>query len=181
VGAPHHPAEPIVFNFLTTRLFAFRSALCFWDEGDETIRRSSPRRAVGDPELPRARGRLPLHPVAQVLRREPPLRVHRIYGRAYKFEDLFAAFFKRLRAHAAPQLDDLPRELLVGRPVAYAGSRPDPALAMKRYEAALAPFGFGTSARSTSRSPRRSSTRSRSRRAPRCWSRTSAAARRTIS
>jgi len=36
----------------------------------------------------------------------------------------------------------LPRELWVGRPVEYVGSHPDPALAMKRYEAALAPFGF---------------------------------------
>jgi hypothetical chaperone protein len=30
----------------------------------------------------------------------------------------------------------------VGRPVAYVGSRPDPSLAMQRYQAALAPFGF---------------------------------------
>jgi hypothetical chaperone protein len=36
----------------------------------------------------------------------------------------------------------LPREIWVGRPVEYVGSRPDPALAMQRYEAALAPFGF---------------------------------------
>jgi hypothetical chaperone protein len=65
-----------------------------------------------------------------------------IYGRAYKFEDLFSAFFKRLSEHASPQLDDLPREVLVGRPVSYAGSHPDPGLAMQRYQAALAPFGF---------------------------------------
>ena len=31
----HRPAEPVVFNFLSNRLFSFRSALCFWDEGDE--------------------------------------------------------------------------------------------------------------------------------------------------
>ena len=32
--------------------------------------------------------------------------------------------------------------MLVGRPVAYVGSRPDPALALRRYRDALAPFGF---------------------------------------
>ena len=32
---PHHPAEPVVFHFLASLLFAFRSALCFWNEGDE--------------------------------------------------------------------------------------------------------------------------------------------------
>ena len=31
---PHAPADPVVFNFLSNRLFSFRSALCFWDEGD---------------------------------------------------------------------------------------------------------------------------------------------------
>src|SRR5205807_6821818 len=51
-------------------------------------------------------------------------------------------FFAKLRAHAAPQLERLPREVFVGRPVAYVGSHPDAALARKRYEAALVPFGF---------------------------------------
>ena len=142
-AAAHHPAEPVVFNFLTTRLFAFRSALCFWDEGDET-----------HPQVVSEAGPWAIQSFLehaadcrfiQSLKSFAASRLFEstgIYGRGYKFEDLFAAFFKRLRAHASPQLDDLPRELLVGRPVAYAGSRPDPALAMQRYQAALAPFGF---------------------------------------
>jgi molecular chaperone DnaK (HSP70) len=32
---PHRPAEPLVFHFLTSLLFSFRSALCFRDDGDE--------------------------------------------------------------------------------------------------------------------------------------------------
>jgi len=56
---------------------------------------------------------------------------------------LFERFFRDLRRHAHPQLDHLPPRVLVGRPVEYAGSsRPDPALAMQRYRAALEPFGF---------------------------------------
>lgn len=31
----HRAAEPVVFRFMTSLLFSFRSALCFWDEGDE--------------------------------------------------------------------------------------------------------------------------------------------------
>jgi len=142
-AAPHHAAEPVVFNFLTTRLFAFRSALCFWDEGDET-----------QPQVIAEAGPWAIQSFLehaadcrfiQSLKSFAASRLFEstgIYGRAYKFEDLFSAFFKRLSAHASPQLDELPREVLVGRPVSYAGSRPDPALAMQRYQAALAPFGF---------------------------------------
>jgi hypothetical chaperone protein len=140
---PHGSADPVVFRFLSSLLFSFRSALCFWDEGDE------------------------LHP--KVLSDAGPWAIQRfiessgdcrfiqslksfaasrlfestyIHGRAYKFEELFETFFRALRKHATPQLEHLPRDVLVGRPVEYVGSRPDPALAMKRYELALAPFGF---------------------------------------
>lgn len=142
-AAPHHASEPVVFNFLTTRLFAFRSALCFWDEGDET-----------HPQVVSEAGPWAIQSFLehaadcrfiQSLKTFAASRLFEstgIYGRAYKFEDLFSAFFKRLRSHASPQLDDLPVEVLVGRPVSYAGSRPDPALALQRYRAALAPFGF---------------------------------------
>src|SRR4051812_45775715 len=34
-GAFATTAEPVVFHFLTSLLFAFRSALCFWNEGDD--------------------------------------------------------------------------------------------------------------------------------------------------
>ncbi len=139
----HRPAEPVVFHFLTSLLFAFRSALCFWDEGDET------HPQVMSDAGPWAIERFVEHAgdcrFIQSLKSFAASRLFDttgIYGRAYKFEDLFAAFFAKLRAHASPQLDSLPRDVLVGRPVAYAGSRPDAALAMQRYQAALAPFGF---------------------------------------
>jgi hypothetical chaperone protein len=139
----HHGAEPVVFHFLTSLLFAFRSALCFWNEGDE----DHPS-AVSDAG-PWAIQRFIEHAgdcrFIQSLKSFAASRLFEstgIYGRAYKFEDLFSAFFDKLVKHASPQLDSLPRDLLVGRPVAYVGSRPDPALALQRYRAALAPFGF---------------------------------------
>jgi hypothetical chaperone protein len=65
-----------------------------------------------------------------------------ILGSVWRFEDLFKRFFELVRRHGHPQLDRLPRDIVVGRPVEYAGNRPDAGLAMQRYEAALAPFGF---------------------------------------
>jgi hypothetical chaperone protein len=139
----HRAADPIVFKFLTSRLFSFRSALCFWDEGDET------HPDVGSEAGPWAIERFFEQSgecrFIQSLKSFAASRLFDttgIFGRAYKFEDQFAKFFEKLRMHAAPQLDHLPKDLLVGRPVEYAGSRPDAALAMKRYETALAPFGF---------------------------------------
>ena len=140
---PHHPAEPVVFRFLTSRLFAFRSALCFWNEGDE----DHPQ-AVSEAG-PWAIQKFIEHAgdcrFIQSLKSFAASRLFEqtyVYGRAYRFEELFATFFKTLRAHAAPQLEHLPGDVLVGRPVAYAGNRPDEALALERYEAGLAPFGL---------------------------------------
>src|SRR3546814_15036567 len=50
-------------------------------------------------------------------------------------------FLQRLIAHAGGALDERPRRIIVGRPVEYAGARPDPELARQRYDAMLAAFG----------------------------------------
>jgi hypothetical chaperone protein len=65
-----------------------------------------------------------------------------ILGRRYRFEDLLSAFLLRLCDHAGPAMADLPRRVIVGRPVNFAGAAPDPALALRRYEAAFARLGF---------------------------------------
>ncbi len=140
---PHHPAEPVMFRFLTSPLFAFRSALCAVNEGDE----DHPRAAweAGPWAIQKFIEHAGECRFIQSLKSFAASRLFDttgVYGRAYKFEDLFNAFFGKLRDHASPQLDRLPGDVLVGRPVAYVGSRPDPALAMQRYRAALKPFGF---------------------------------------
>jgi hypothetical chaperone protein len=140
---PHAPADPVVFRFLSSLLFSFRSALCFWDEGDENHPRVMSE--AGPWAIQRFMELSGECRFIQSLKSFAASRLFEdtyIYGRAYRFEDLFRTFFEELRLHAHPQLDHLPRDVLVGRPVEYAGSRPDPALAMKRYDLALAPFGF---------------------------------------
>ena len=140
---PHRPAEPVVFHFLTSLLFSFRSALCFRDDGDEhqphVVTEAGPwaiQQFIESSHESRFIQSLKSFAASRLFETTG------IFGRAYKFEDLFAIFFASLRGHASPQLDHLPGDLLVGRPVEYAGSRPDPALAMQRYDAALGRFGF---------------------------------------
>ena len=66
----------------------------------------------------------------------------RILGRRYCFEDLLSAFMLRLRAHAGAALQPMPTTAIIGRPVTFAGARPDPALALQRYETAFSRLGF---------------------------------------
>jgi hypothetical chaperone protein len=62
-----------------------------------------------------------------------------IYNRRLKFEDLLAAFLRQVRGRAGI---DFPKRVVMGRPVSFAGSNPDAALARTRYEAALRNMGF---------------------------------------
>jgi hypothetical chaperone protein len=65
-----------------------------------------------------------------------------IHGKRFQFEDLMAAFIERLSDYA--RKEDLGRyeRVVVGRPVKFAGSNPDEALAMQRYAEALSRLGF---------------------------------------
>lgn len=136
-------AIPIAFDAPGGPQVPFRSALCWWNEGDD----DHPR-VAGDAG-PWALERFMEHAgdcrFIQSLKTFAASRLFEqtyVYGSAFRFEHLFSAFFRMLRGHAGPALEALPRELVVGRPVEYAGSRPDAALAMQRYRDALAPFGF---------------------------------------
>lgn len=57
-----------------------------------------------------------------------------VFARRMRFEELGRIFLNKLASHAGGQLDRLGR-VVVGRPVHYAGARPDPALARERYQA----------------------------------------------
>ena len=65
-----------------------------------------------------------------------------IDNRRYRFEDLLAAFLLRVRHHGGGAMESLPARVVVGRPVTFAGSSPNEALALERYEAAFARLGF---------------------------------------
>jgi hypothetical chaperone protein len=66
----------------------------------------------------------------------------RILGRRYQFEDLLSTFLLRMRSHAGLDMASLPATAIIGRPVNFAGARPDADLALTRYQAAFARLGF---------------------------------------
>jgi len=65
-----------------------------------------------------------------------------VQGKRYRFEDLLATFLKKMQGHAGAALQPLPKRLVIGRPVTFAGGDPDEALAIRRYQAGLEQLGF---------------------------------------
>jgi hypothetical chaperone protein len=65
-----------------------------------------------------------------------------VLGRRFRFEDLLSAFLLRMAAHGGGDMAEMPKTLIVGRPVNFAGLRPDPALALARYQTAFGRLGF---------------------------------------
>jgi hypothetical chaperone protein len=63
-----------------------------------------------------------------------------IFAKRYRFEDLGRLFLESFVAHSGGRLNARPDRIIVGRPVHYAGGRPDPALARQRYDAMFAGF-----------------------------------------
>lgn len=65
-----------------------------------------------------------------------------ILRKRFAFEDLLSAFLIKVRDHAGEALADMPARVIVGRPVNFAGLRPDPQLALTRYQEAFSRLGF---------------------------------------
>lgn len=65
-----------------------------------------------------------------------------VFARRHSFEDLMEVFLRRLQAYAGAGWPADVAQLVVGRPVRFAGINPDERLAMERYRAALSRFGF---------------------------------------
>jgi len=64
-----------------------------------------------------------------------------VFAKRHSFEDLMEVFLRRLQAYAGAGWPDEVSQLVVGRPVRFAGNNPDEKLAMERYNAALQRFG----------------------------------------
>ncbi|VWX47177.1 Hsp70 family protein [Novosphingobium sp. 9U] len=62
-----------------------------------------------------------------------------VFNRRYRFEELGRLFLDKLAAHAGGTLDRIER-LVIGRPVHFAGARPDEVLARQRYDAMFSGF-----------------------------------------
>ncbi len=140
---PGGGVEAQMFRHGNDAFSAFRSVLALWQEQDEAGLSSRTEAGpwaieqfIADPEDCRILQSFKTFAASEAFRYTT------IAGRNYTFEDLLAAFFRKFREHAGSALDTLPKRLVLGRPVAFAGFNPDAALAAQRYEAAFSQFGF---------------------------------------
>lgn len=119
----------------------FRSALCFWEEerGWNGVAHEAGPWAIAEYLQSPLDSRFVQS--FKTVAASPLFERAQIFGRNFRFEDLGRLFLHKLVAHAGGALDARPRRVIVGRPVEYAGARPDPALARERYNLMLKEFG----------------------------------------
>jgi hypothetical chaperone protein len=122
---------------------AFRSVLALWqedeDHGRSTFTEAGPwaiERFIADPMECRFLQSFKTFAASKAFQHTT------MVGRRYEFHDLLAAFFRKFCEHTGELIEDLPPGIVLGRPVTFAGGRPDARLAAQRYEAAFSQFGL---------------------------------------
>ena len=119
----------------------FRSALCFWEEerGWNGVAHEAGPWAIAEYLQAPLDSRFvqSFKSVAASTSFERAL----IFNTPFRFEDMGRLFLEKLVAHAGGRLDRRPQRVIVGRPVEYAGARPDAAIARQRYDLMLQAFG----------------------------------------
>jgi hypothetical chaperone protein len=134
VAQPGADARLIDFMGPTAATDVFRSALCFWedDTASKGVAVEAGPWAIAEyltwPQGCRFIQSFKSVAVSSNFERAA------IFEQRYTFEDLGRAFLGELARHSGGELSDRNGRIIVGRPVAYAGSSPDPALARQRYD-----------------------------------------------
>lgn len=135
-------ARLIHFSAPTGEIVAFRSALSFHAAEGEPSRRvieAGPWAIESYVEEPLETRFIQSF---KTYAASPLFQETRVLGRRYAFEDLLSTFLLRLRAHAGDAWPTSPPTCIIGRPVNFAGMRPDPDLALTRYQTAFQRLGF---------------------------------------
>ncbi|MEP9358785.1 Hsp70 family protein [Sphingomonas sp. KR3-1] len=116
----------------------FRSALCFWQDERDLAAAAGPWAIAEYLEFPEgSRFLQSFKSVAASASFEHAI----VFERRFRFEEIGRRFLTLMAEGAGGALDGNARRVVVGRPVEYAGSRPDEALARQRYDAMFAGFG----------------------------------------
>ncbi len=116
----------------------FRSALCFWED-DARIESEAGPWAIRE-YLDYPQGSRFIQSFKSVAA-SASFEHATVFERRMRFEDLGRLFVAKMAARAGGALDGSARRVVVGRPVTFAGSRPDEALARTRYDAVFASLG----------------------------------------
>ncbi len=139
-------ASVLPFKLQSTRsnqvYSTFRSAMCFWEEDHNDVLdlrfEAGPwaiEHFIDDPTDCRFLQSF------KTFAASPLFSDTFIHGRKFTFESLLSAFLEKLRSHTDGELAEFPKRLVVGRPVAFAGTNADELLALARYERALRSLG----------------------------------------
>lgn len=133
--------EAITFDHLGTALNVYVTALCFWDEKHGNGLKTQ---VEGGPwAIEQFLDGLTAHRFIQSFKTfaaSATFQETRIFRERYRFEDLLSAFLRTLKKHS-DRLDFNARNIVIGRPVRFAGSNPNDPLAMERYRAAFGKLG----------------------------------------
>jgi hypothetical chaperone protein len=116
----------------------FRSALCFWEDEIRVSVEAGPWAIAEYLEFPEgSRFIQSFKTVAASAIFEHAT----IFERRYRFEDLGRTLVRKMAQRSGGALDGKAARVVVGRPVAWAGHRPDESLARQRYDAVFAELG----------------------------------------
>ncbi len=134
-------AQTVLFGGPPEPLSTFRSVVSFWKE-----QAGATLRTEGGPF---AIDRFIEHPgdtrflqSFKTFAGSPLFDTTGIFGRRFRFEDILEAYFRTVLRHGGEPLRELPKTLVLGRPVKFAGQNADAATAKTRYETAFTRFGF---------------------------------------
>lgn len=134
--------EALTFDHGGECLNVFVTALCFWDERHGNGLRTQ---VEGGPwAIEQFLEGLDPHRFIQSFKTfaaSATFQETRIFRDRYRFEDLLSAFLRTLVRHGGSRLDWGVRNVVIGRPVQFAGYNPDDDLAMERYRAAFGKLG----------------------------------------
>ncbi len=141
VSQPGDDARLIEFAGPMATADVFRSALCFWedDTASKGVAIEAGPWAIAE-YLTWPQGCRFIQSFKSVAASSNFERAA-IFEQRYTFEALGRAFLGELERHSGGELGDRSGRIIVGRPVAYAGSSPDPALARQRYDLMFEGFG----------------------------------------
>ena len=116
----------------------FMSALCFWEEESWLASAAGPWAVAEYLDFPEGSRFLQSFKSVAAL---ASFDTAPVFDRRYRFEELGRLFLKKMATCSRGALDGRASRVIVGRPVDYAGHRPDEALARQRYDAMFGALG----------------------------------------
>ncbi|MXQ11413.1 Hsp70 family protein [Microvirga makkahensis] len=142
VADSHGNVEALTFDHGGESLKVYVTALCFWDERHGNGLRTE---VEGGPwAIEQFLEGLDPHRFIQSFKTfaaSATFQETRIFRDRYRFEDLLSTFLRTLVRHGGVRLDWGARNVVIGRPVQFAGHNPNDDLAMQRYRAAFGKLG----------------------------------------